>query len=300
MTNKRNVRRSDFLSGVILLTSRTASRANAANIPADFANLERSSGGRLGVFALDTGSGMTLAYRAHERFPMCSTFKLLLAAAVLHRVEHGIENLGRHVAYTEANLLPHSQFTTQHVHDGFMTVEDLCMAAVEYSDNCAANLLLASIGGPSAVTSYARSLGDSVTRLDRIEMALNSAIPGDPRDTTSPAAMAADLQRVVLETVLGAGSRQHLAGWLKNCKTGTSRLRAGLPKTWVVGDKMGTGGANNAHGDSNTGNDIAIAWPPGRAPVIVTAYLTECALPGGGRDAVLASVGRIVGEHFNR
>jgi beta-lactamase class A len=168
-----------------------------------------------------------------------------------------------------------------------MTVAELCEAAVTLSDNTAANLLLASLGGPSAITAYARSLGDDITRLDRIEPELNEATPGDPRDTTTPAAMAKNLKLLATGTALSAASRDQLNAWLVGCKTGDAKLRAGLPKSWRVGDKTGSGG----HGSNN---DVAVIWPDGRPPVIIASYLTETTISDDQRNAVHAAVGRAV------
>ena len=251
------------------------------------------------MFAIDTGNGRTIAHRANERFPMCSTFKLLLVAAVLTRVDRGDERLDRRVTYTKAQLLPHAPIAERYVARGYMTIDELCAAAIDYSDNTSANLLLATIGGPPGYTAYTRSLGDAVTRLDRTELALNSCIPGDPRDTTAPLAAAIDVQRVILGAALGGASRALLIGWLKGNTTGDTRLRAGLPHSWVVGDKTGTGIPTNRFGDSDTANDVAVAWPPKRAPVIIAAYLTQSKLRAAQREAAIASVGRIVGKYFN-
>jgi beta-lactamase class A len=217
---------------------------------------------------------------------MCSTFKMLLAAAVLERVDAGKESLARRIPIPATGLLPHSPATQEHA-GGSMPILDLCAAIVTLSDNTAANLLLASIDGPAGITRFARSLGDTVTRLDRIEMALNEALPGDPRDTTAPAAMVANMQKLVLGNKLSAASGERLTAWLIANKTGDERLRAGLTGGWRVGDKTGSNG-------ENTTNDIAIIWPPRQAPVLVAAYLTACAGPEAKRNAVLARVGRLV------
>jgi beta-lactamase class A len=172
-----------------------------------------------------------------------------------------------------------------------MTIGELCAAAIEWSDNTAANLLLHSLLGPAGVTKFARSIGDPLTRLDRDEPTLNTAIPGDPRDTTTPAAMAADARKVVLGSALEPRLRARLRGWLIDCKTGAARLRAGVPKTWVAGDKTGTG-------DHATANDVAIFWPPRRAPIVVAAYFTGSRAGDAAQNAVLANVGRIVYESF--
>ena len=167
-----------------------------------------------------------------------------------------------------------------------MTLAELCHAAITLSDNTAGNLLLDSFGGPAGLTAFARTLGDNITRLDRRETELNEAIPGDPRDTTTPAAMLDDMRRLLLDDVLSPASRQQLADWLLANTTGASRLRAGLPGDWRVGDKTGTS-------DNGASNDIAIAWPPGRAPLLVTAYYAEATVPQETRNEVLAEVGRI-------
>ena len=284
---------------MVLSASVPALPAIASGDPtAELATVERATGGRLGVMAVDTGSGRTVAHRADERFPMCSTFKFLAVAAVLSRADRGDELLDRHVKYTNGDLLDYAPITRKNVGEGFMTVEDLCAAAIEYSDNTAANLLLKGMDGPHAVTAYARTLGDPVTRLDRTEPTLNTAIPGDVRDTTTPAAMAADLRRVLLGSALTPASKNLLRGWLIKCRTGLTCLRAGLPSSWTVGDKTGSGGPSNATGDNNTRNDIGIAWPPNRKPILVAAYLTGSKVSESASDAALADVGRVVAARF--
>jgi beta-lactamase class A len=256
-----------------------------------FARLEHRVGGRLGVAALDVAIGARLGHRADERFPMCSSFKLLAASAVLRRVDQGREHLDRFIPYGAADLLDYAPVTKAHVKDGGLTLGVLCQAAVELSDNTAANLILRQLGGPSAVTAFARDLGDPVTRLDRNEPALNTAIPGDPRDTTSPAAIMADLRALSLGDALKPASRERLNGWLTDCKTGLTRLRAGFPAGWRVGDKTGTG-------VNGTANDVAVAWGPG-GPILIACYLTEAASASdAGRDAVHAQVARIVVQQF--
>jgi len=166
-----------------------------------------------------------------------------------------------------------------------MTMAEICDAAVTLSDNTAGNLMFASFGGPAALTAYARSLGDRATRLDRLETELNEAKPGDPRDTTTPAAMLGTMQRLLIEDALSASSRDRLIGWLLASKTGARRLRAGLPADWRVGDKTGTG-------NNGTANDIAIVLPPGRAPILIAAYYTEATIADDARNTVLAEAGR--------
>lgn len=250
------------------------------------ARLEARDGGRLGVSVLDTGSGWALAHRADERFPMCSTFKWVAAAAVLSRVERGQDLLDRRIRYGAADLVSYSPVTQPQVAQG-MTLGNLCKAAVVWSDNTAANLLLSTLGGPPGITAFARSHGDDQTRLDRIEPALNEAEPGDPRDTTTPQAMLQLLRRVVLDDGLAAPQRDQLASWLRGCRTGDTRLRAGFPPDWVVGNKTGAG----AHG---TNNDVAVIWPPRGAPIVVAAYLTNSPSTRDAQNALLAETARIV------
>ncbi|WP_149196642.1 class A beta-lactamase [Luteimonas suaedae] len=259
------------------------------------AELERDSGGRLGVAVLDSGSGQQAGRHADERFPMCSTFKFLLAAAVLQQVDRGRERLDRNVPIAESDLVPHSPQTEKHVGAEGMRVGDLCRATMIRSDNAAANLLLRTLGGPAGLTRFVRELGDPHTRLDRWEPELNSAVPGDPRDTTTPAAMARNLQRLLLGDVLHDASRALLTGWLVDNRTGDARLRAGLPKRWRVGDKTGT--SINAD-DLGTANDIAIVWPPGRSPLLITCYLTGAAPDIGAMDAVHTAIARAVAATY--
>jgi beta-lactamase class A len=268
------------------------SNAGAAKIANQrIAALEAREGGRLGVVALDTGSSLSLGHRAEERFPMCSTFKLLTVANVLKQVDAGSERLDRNIPYGAADLLDYAPVAKAHVADGAMSIGDLCAAALEWSDNTAANLLLQLIGGPAGFTRYARALGDSVTRLDRNEPTLNTAIPGDERDTTSPLAMMRDLQSVLLGQELSEASRRQLAAWLIGDRVGDKRLRAGLPPSWRVGDKTGSG-------DNGTANTIAILWPPDRAPILAAVYYTGSTASADARNGVHKQVGAIIAETF--
>jgi beta-lactamase class A len=249
--------------------------------------LERESGGRLGVCVVETSTGARHAHRGDERFPMCSTFKALAAAAVLAQVDAGKEQLSRRISYDASALTTYSPVTEKHVGNG-MTIAELCDAAVSLSDNTAANLLLATIGGPAGLTSFARSLDDQFTRLDRNEPTLNEALPDDPRDTTTPNAMASTLQTLILGTkALSAPSREQLTAWLIGNKTGDTRLRAGFAKNWGIGDKTGTG----ARG---TSNDIGVVWPSNTPPVVITTYLTGATVSATQQNATLASVARAV------
>jgi beta-lactamase class A len=250
--------------------------------------LESESGGRLGVCVLETATGTRHVHRGDERFPMCSTFKALAAAAILARVDAGKEVLARRITFDASALVTYSPVTEKRVGGDGMTLAELCDAAVTLSDNTAANLLLASIGGPPGLTAFARGLGDEVTRLDRNEPSLNEALPDDPRDTTTPNAMASTLRTLILgTTALSAASREQLTAWLLANKTGDTRLRAGLAKDWRVGDKTGSGARGTA-------NDIAVIWPPNKSPIVITAYLTGATVSTAQQNATLASVARAV------
>jgi len=253
--------------------------------------LERRSRGRLGVCVLDAGGAKILAYRAGERFPMCSTFKVLLAAAVLAKADAGQAALDRKLPYGQKDLLEYAPLTRARAAEGALSLEDLCAASVQVSDNTAANLLLDAIGGPGAVTVFARSLGDPSTRLDRKEPELNDVPPGDPRDTTTPEAMARTLRELLAGSALSSASKARLQGWMATCTTGTHRLRAGFPPGWDVADKTGSGFEK-----SGTANDIAMVVPKGGRPMYVTAYLTGAKVDAQTRDAILAEVGRLVSK----
>lgn len=288
------MRRRDILLGAASLSLLCASADAAAGkldaLTAQFAKIEGDSGGRLGVAVLDTGTSKTVGHRIDERFPMCSTFKLLATAAVLARVDAGKETLDRRIVFTRSDLVTYSPATEKHVGDG-MAMAAICEAAVTLSDNTAGNLMLEALGGPAGLTAWLRTIGDDVTRLDRNELSLNEALPGDPRDTTTPEAMSKSVDAILFGKTLSASSQQTLTTWLLASKTGATRLRAGLPENWRSGDKTGSG----ARG---TTNDVAVIWPPNRKPLIVAAFLTDTQAPSAARDAALASVGRAVAAAF--
>jgi beta-lactamase class A len=258
---------------------------------ASIAAIEKNLGGRLGVAILDTGDGRRLEYHAVDRFPMCSTFKFLAAAAVLRRVDENQEQLERKISYGPGDLQAWAPVTKQHVQEGNMTLDALCAAAVEYSDNTAANILLQTIGGPDGLTQYVRSLGDSITRLDRNEPTLNTALEGDERDTTNPVSMLNDLQALLLDEKLSVAARQRLEAWLRECKTGDKRLRAGLPSIWNIGDKTGTG-------DNGAAGDVAIARPPNRAPILIVAYTIGSTAPNEKINEAFAAIGSFIAKNF--
>jgi beta-lactamase class A len=264
----------------------------AANDAADrIAAINARVGGRIGVAALDTGTGQHIGYKANERFPMCSTFKVLAAAAVLKLVDDGKEQLNRMVAYGKEDILEYAPVTKERLKEGRMTLGSLCAAAIEQSDNTAGNLLLRSIGGPSGLTSFLRAIGDEATRLDRMEPDLNTAIPGDERDTTTPAAMRDDLVRLLTGDVLSPASGRQLETWLAGNKTGAQMIRAGVPTTWRVGDKTGRG-ANGAT------NDVAVLRPPNRPPIFLAIYSVGSTAAASERTATVAEVAHVVAKAF--
>jgi len=296
LISRRAVVAASVMAAPVLLASRARAKGNPRDLAARLANLETKSGGRLGVAVLDVGSGDLVGRRIDERFAMCSTFKALAVAFVLARVDRGEERLDRRITFTKQDLVPPFAMTKPRVGAAGMTLGELCEVAVTVSDSTAANLLLASFGGPAALTAYLRSLGDPVTRLDRVELDLNRVAPGDVRDTTSPAAMVRTLQRVLLGDALSEASRARLTRWMIAARdVATRRLRVGLPPTWRIANKPGTwtGGAT----DSAT-NDIGVIWPPHRGPIVVAAYLGNSPAPVAAQEAVLADVARLLAETF--
>lgn len=268
MTALTTMTRRSLLAGAVigLLPSAAGCSSSASRpdrlsgqqaVTAGLARLERRFGVRLGAWARDTGTGAAVGYRAGERFPMCSTYKVLAAAAVLHRG------------------------------DSAALSQRLGQEAVSYSDNTAGNLLLSQLDGPAGVTAYARSLGDQVTRLDRTEPTLNQARPGDSRDTTSPQAIGTDYEAIVLGTALSPANRALITQWLKDAATGGGRIRAAVPAGWAVGDKTGTGGYG-------TDNDIAILWPPRRSPIVLAVMSTRSTPAAPPDNALVATTARTV------
>lgn len=250
-------------------------------------DIEAAARGRLGVHLIDTATGREQGWRMDERFLMLSSFKLLASALVLDRADRGEESLERRIRYRRQDLVSWSPVTERHVGGEGLSLAQLCEATITTSDNTAANLILASYGGPAALTAYARRLGDRVTQLDRTEPELNRrAASGEPLDTTTPRAMAHTLRALLAGDALSPASRSRLLQWLLANTTGGKRLRAGVPADWRIGEKTGTAG--------DDANDIGIAFPPQRAPVIVTAYLAESVTDGATREAALASVGRLL------
>ncbi len=288
------VNRQAFVFATLASPFVCASAARAQDVDLKLAQIEEASGGRLGVAVFDAHGMQRVSYRPGERFRMCSTFKLLAVADVLSRVDAGTLSLERRVHYAEGDLLEYAPVTRANVSRGWMTLRDLCAAAIELSDNAAANLILKQIGGPPGATRYARGIGDRFTRLDRVEPFLNRGVPGDPRDTTTPEAMGFDAYRLLVRDVLSTSSRALLADWMRRSTTGLNLLRAGFPASWRVGDKTGLGGGHTPSGDSDTRNDVAIVWPPGRSPFIASVYLTGVTVAAQQRDATLAEVARTI------
>jgi beta-lactamase class A len=263
----------------------------AEDAPPVLAAYERETGGRIGVYAENLSTGAKIAWRAEERFVMCSTFKASLAAFVLARVDNGEDRLEDMVAYGAKDILDYAPVAKQNLAQGAMSVADMCKAIVELSDNTCANLLLARVGGPEALTAFWRSTGDTLSRLDHNEPELNRSPPGDPHDTTTPSAMAGNLRRLLLGTVLTPRSREHLTEWMVGCKTGNNRLRGGLPGDWKVGDKTGNNGKDAA-------GDIAIAWTKSGGPVLACAYTQGGSPTPQQLEAVFREIGAMVGRQL--
>ncbi|WP_338882356.1 class A beta-lactamase [Xenorhabdus sp. TH1] len=250
--------------------------------------LEKNANGRLGVVLIDTSDNSIISYHANERFPLCSTSKLIAVSAILKKSETNAHLLTQRVHYQQSDLVEYSPITEKHLKEG-MTLGELSAATLQYSDNTAMNLLLNQLNGPNEVTHFARTIGDNVFRLDRYEPELNTAIPGDERDTSTPQAMAKSLYHLVLGNALATTQRKQLTEWIKGNKTGGASIQAGVPKDWIVGDKTG-------RCDYGTTNDIAVIWPvPNRAPLVLVTYFTQ---PDNkeatARPDVLATAARIM------
>lgn len=248
--------------------------------------IEARLGGRLGVAILDTGTGQQWLHRENERFPLNSTFKAYACAGLLARVDAKEETLQRKVSFQKSDLVTYSPVTEKHVGVG-MTLSELCGAAMAMSDNTAANMVLKALGGPESFTAFMRSIGDGKTRLDRRETDLNEAKPGDPRDTTTPAAALKSLQKLVLGKGLSEKSRSQLERWMIGNEVGGPLLRASLPEDWQIGDRTGAGG----HGSRSV---VAIIWPPNRKPVVVAIYLTETEASMEERNRAIAEIGSVL------
>lgn len=276
---------------VIFLTS-FAIHAAPFPLQEKLAQLEKSADGRLGVTLIDTGTGERYSYRGDERFPLTSTFKVLAAGAVLKKSEQDPELLNKKIHYQQSDLVTWSPVTQKHLAKG-MKLQDVAAAAIEWSDNTAGNFLLKEMGGPAGISKMVRTLGDETTRLDRWEPELNTAIPGDLRDTTTPNAMASNVQKLATGNALESRQRQLLQTWLKQNQTGAQSIRAGTPKEWIVGDKTGAG-------DYGTTNDVAVIWPPEKAPLVLAIYFTQTRQDAKARRDVLAKAAEIVLQQKSR
>lgn len=246
--------------------------------------IEADLNARVGLAIIDTGSGQSWQYRADERFPVASTFKVLACGALLARVDAGTEDIGKLVEIRQSDLVAHAPITQARVGQS-MSLHALCDATMRTSDNPAANKVLDALGGPEGVTRFARTVGDETTRLDRRETALNEGAPGDPRDTTSPSAMAATLRKLILGDALSPGSRAQLTQWLVTNEVGGPLLRAGIPADWRIGDRTGAGG-------NGTRGIVAVIWPPNRPPLVAAIYITQTAASMDVRNAAIASIGK--------
>lgn len=249
--------------------------------------LEARTGGRIGMALVGEDGELLESWRGDERFAMCSTFKLALAAQILELAEAGELAMDEEIAFDESDMLSYAPIVERHVAQGSMTVEQLAAAISTHSDNSAANLLLERIGGPAAMTDFFRLHGDEVSRLDRIEPDLNENAEGDARDTTSPQAMATLVQRLVLGDALSENARAQLARWAIANTTGDNRIRAGLPEGWRVGDKTGTCG----FGESGAANDVAIVWPPEGPPFVLAVYIDRPTAEPEEVEAAIAEIG---------
>ncbi|MED1305053.1 class A beta-lactamase [Bacillus pacificus] len=225
----------------------------------EFAQLEKQFDARLGVYAIDTGTNRTVSYKHNERFAFASTYKALAAGAVLQ--QNSIDELDKVITYTKDDLVAYSPITEKHVDTG-MTLGEIADAAVRYSDNTAGNLLFKELDGPKGFEKVLRQIGDKITHADRFETDLNEATPGDIRDTSTPKALATDLKAFTVGNALPADKRKILTDWMSGNATGDKLIRAGVPQDWVVADKSGAA-------SYGTRNDIAIVWPPNRAPIII-------------------------------
>ncbi|MDW3778872.1 KLUC family extended-spectrum class A beta-lactamase [Kluyvera cryocrescens] len=287
---KKSLRQFALLAATVfpLLAGSVSLQAQTLSVEQKLAALEQRSGGRLGVALIDTADGSQILYRGDERFAMCSTSKVMAAAAVLKQSESQHDLLNQRIEIKKGDLTNYNPIAEKHV-GGSMSLSELSAAALQYSDNVAMNKLIAQLGGPQGVTAFARKIGDETFRLDRTEPTLNTAIPGDPRDTTSPRAMAQTLRNLTLGKALGDAQRAKLVTWMKGNTTGTASIQAGLPASWVVGDKTGSG-------DYGTTNDIAVIWPKDRAPLVLVTYFTQPQPEAESRRDVLASAAKIVTE----
>lgn len=284
---------STALAAVVSVPGSASAAASRGDITAQLRALEQEYAARLGVFAFDPATGAAVSYRAEERFPICSVFKALAAAAVLRDLDRDGEFLAQRVHYTQefVRKAGYAPVTGKPENiAGGLTVEQLCAAAVSESDNAAANLLLQDLGGPTAITRFCRSLGDGTTRLDRWEPELNSAEPWRETDTTSPGAIGKTFARLVLGRALDAGDRGRLTGWLVANTTNTERFRKGLPADWILADKTGGG---TQYG---VANDVGVVWPPERTPLVLSVLSVKHDPQGPTDNPLVARAAALVAD----
>jgi beta-lactamase class A len=264
-----------------------AGAAPADPVARQLGEIEKSLRARLGVWVLDTQTRRSWGHRADERFPMCGIFMLMACAALLVRADEGKVDLSRRVRFTARELLPNSPVAQQSADAQGLTLAQLCEAALTRNDHTAGSLILKWVGGPDGLTTFMNSQGDAMSRLDHWAPALNEAMPGDPRDTTTPAAMGDHLRALLLGSTLSHPSRRLLTAWLLANKAGGARLRAGLPPGWDIGNKT-------AVGNHGTTNDVAIVWPPNHKPLIVSVFVTATAASVDQRNAAIAEIGSLL------
>lgn len=282
--------RRELLSAVTAVAFATSAHA-AERAETALKNIHKRVGGRLGVHVLDSQSGRRFGIDENSRYAMASTFKVALAAALLWQVDRKAFTLDHRISIAKSDLLANSPGVEVKLMAGAeaMTVRDLIAATVTQSDNAATNVLLRAIGGPSALTEFFRTLGDTTTRLDRFELGLNSNVPDDPRDTTTPRAMVDSLLAIFTREVLTLASRALLIDWMTASRTGLQRVRAGLPKSWNAGDKTGTG-------DNGAINDLVVGYPPDRRPIFIAVYMSESKLTVPELSAAHVEIGRVVAQ----
>lgn len=271
----------------------SASVAQDGDLNETITQIEAQLNARIGVAAYSVGSDMRWQYHADDRFPMSSTFKTLACAALLHRVDSNQEKLDRVVKIETKDIVSYSPITETRLADAGMTLAELCEATITVSDNTAGNLVLGAIGGPEGLTRFMRSIGDEVTRLDRMETQLNEGLPGDPRDTTTPNAMASAMESLVLGDVLTASSRAQLELWLRGDTVADALFRAGIPASWEIADKTGAGGYGSR-------SIAAIMWPPSSNPIVATVYITETEASFDDRNTAIAQIGTAIAKEFAR
>lgn len=295
--SRRTLLRSGLVASSALAIPGVATHRRSTQRPADedgptgerLRALERSHDARLGVWARNERTGQVLKYRSAERFAMCSTFKPVAAAAVLRDHQDRLP-LEHRVFYPPADLLPYSPITENEHADG-KTVAELCAAAIQYSDNTGGNLLLRMIGGPRGLTRFLRSLGDDISKLERWETELNSAVPGERRDTTTPAAIATTYASLMLGRALRPRDRQQLVEWMKGNTTSGQRFRAGLPESWVIADKTATGAYASAH-------DVGVVWTTRGTPLVLAVLSSKPAADAPVDNRLIAEATRVVAREL--